>query len=624
MRASPLDLNAEAMAVDFKLKRYRFTRMMREMNPDKHLSSQSKYIYYSSLNFYTMPLSAQIRFSALTSFAMLLACMMVGGCAGQRPPGGGPVDTVPPEIVSVYPLPNTAHFNDKRFRLEFSKYVDRRSVEESIFISPPVGELDFDWSGTEVEASFQHPLKKNTTYVITIGTDVVDINNRNRMAKSFSLAFSTGENIDRGKIEGKVYDEKPEGIMIFAYRLDSLDRDTLNPMTLNPDYITQTGKSGTYSLPYLAFGTYRVFAVRDEYRNLLYDPEADEMSTATNDVGLNENDSIRSELDFQLSLEDTTAPRLVGASASDNRHVILTFSEEIDSTSMAGASFTVTDTGLTHRLLVQKVFLHRNKQSLITLLTEPQTKDSLYNIVVRGVKDLAGHFINERAESKSFTGAGTPDTTRPALIYYSLQDTGGGVPLDSSFRFDYDDALDTASVDQSVRLVTADSAEVPIIIRWKTPASFDVAPGQSLKPNAVYSIRVRLNTLKDYAGNHFSKDSSKIISFKTIDPEKLGSIEGMVNDPDTTLADRYIVVAQNVTTKGRTVEVSARRGKAFLLAMLTEGWYVVKAFQDRESTGMYFSGRPFPFLPSERFAVYADTVKVRARWPVDGLIIRMK
>jgi len=104
----------------------------------------------------------------------------------------------------------------------------------------------------------------------------------------------------------------------------------------------------------------------------------------------------------------------------------------------------------------------------------------------------------------------------------------------------------------------------------------------------------------------------------------LGSIEGMVNDPDTTLADRYIVVAQNVTTKGRTVEVSARRGKAFLLAMLTEGWYVVKAFQDRESTGMYFSGRPFPFLPSERFAVYADTVKVRARWPVDGLIIRMK
>ena len=48
---------------------------------------------------------------------------MMSGCAGERAPEGGPVDTTPPEITDVYPPPNTTEFSSSRISLEFSKYV---------------------------------------------------------------------------------------------------------------------------------------------------------------------------------------------------------------------------------------------------------------------------------------------------------------------------------------------------------------------------------------------------------------------------------------------------------------------------------------------------------------------
>ncbi|MEW6061331.1 MAG: Ig-like domain-containing protein, partial [Bacteroidota bacterium] len=124
------------------------------------------------------------------SLFLFVPVALFSGCAGQRPPEGGPVDSTPPEIISVYPAPQTTHFNDSKVVFEFSEYVDRRSVEEAIFISPSIEQKEFKWSGTEVELYFLEELKKNTTYVITVGTDVRDVRAGNRMAKSYSLSFS--------------------------------------------------------------------------------------------------------------------------------------------------------------------------------------------------------------------------------------------------------------------------------------------------------------------------------------------------------------------------------------------------------------------------------------------------
>ena len=198
----------------------------------------------------------------------VLAVCMLSGCANQQLPEGGPIDRTTPVIVSTYPDSSSLlNFKNHNIRLVFDRYVNERSVEDAIFISPPLGGLEFDWSGKELDIIFSDTLRPNTTYVINIGTDVEDLI-KNKMEHAYSFAFSTGKEIDRGAIEGRVYPrnnrDEISGIMIFAYRLDNGDPDTLNPIIDKPDFITQTGKTGDFFLHHITFGSYRVYAIRDE------------------------------------------------------------------------------------------------------------------------------------------------------------------------------------------------------------------------------------------------------------------------------------------------------------------------------------------------------------------------
>ncbi len=558
-------------------------------------------------------------------FGVAAFLLTLAGCAGERPPGGGPVDTTPPEIVDVYPPPNTTGYSSSRIALEFSKYVERRSVEESIFISPYIKKIEYDWSGREVELNFRDTLRKNTTYVVTVGTDVVDVNNRNRMAHAYSFAFTTGAQIDRGEIHGRIYDEKPVGVMIFAYQLDGLKPDTLNPTTQKPDYITQTGNTGDYSLTHLAFGNYRVLAVRDELRNLAYAPETDAMSTAPSDIKLDEVDSLRSELNFQLSVEDTTAPRLISAVSMDNSHVELEFSESVDLTTLATGDFSISDTGRTRNLRIVDFFPHFENPAHVVLITEPQhDEDTLYRVFVAGVKDLAGHVINPLVSSKQFSRSSVRDTMPPGLLFATAMDSTAQFPMEQQFQFDFNDVLQQKSAEHAVLLKGKDSVEIPLHFVWNSSASFSVVPRTALRQDYFYTFFVRFDSLRDGAGNHW-KDSTRKFSFRTIDPEQLSSIEGVLVDQDTSHADRYIVIAENTSKKTKkVVRITTQRGKKFLFSRLNAGEYRLKAFQDDYNNGVYYSGKPFPYTPAERFAVYPDSIKVRARWPVEGVRIKFR
>ena len=285
-------------------------------------------------------MTSSTRSGFILSFFTLAAVVMLLSCAGQIAPPGGPVDVVPPEVIRTVPDTNAVRVETNSIELEFSKYVDRRSVEESIFISPYVGDLEFDWSGTSVAVRFTQSLRRNTTYVVNIGTDVKDRRAGNRMARGFTLAFASGDSIDRGAIGGRVYDEKPEGVMIFAYALGGINADTLNPATTRPDYIMQTGLRGTYSLSHLAYNRYRVFAVRDQYRDLVYDKQTDQCGVTSEDVVLSAQRPEVHEVNFKLSEEDTTRPFLTAARALDRRHLVLgSASRSTLSRSAGGSSF---------------------------------------------------------------------------------------------------------------------------------------------------------------------------------------------------------------------------------------------------------------------------------------------
>jgi hypothetical protein len=62
-------------------------------------------------------------------------------------------------------------------------------------------------------------------------------------------------------------------------------------------------------------------------------------------------------------------------------------------------------------------------------------------------------------------------------------------------------------------------------------------------------------------------------------------------------------------------------GKTFALQQIPEGRYILSAFVDSDSSGDYTFGRAHPFRPAERFTLLADTLRVRARWSVENVIV---
>lgn len=552
-------------------------------------------------------------------FILFVLPLLLIACAGQRLPEGGPKDSEPPEVISVSPEPNTINFSGSSVSLEFNEYVDRRSVESAIFISPNIENVEYDWSGTEVTIVFNQELRKNTTYVVSVGTDVVDVRAGNRMAKAFSISFSTGDKIDNGTISGKVYDEKPDGVLIYSYRLNDINPDTLNPAVTKPDYLTQTGSSGNFTLINLAAAKYRLFAVRDEYRNLLYDPETDAAGT-TDDVIITSMDTLKSGIKFIIAMEDTTSPRIISAQSTDNRHVFVQFSEPLDSSSVSKKSFQILDTAGHSSLSVLNYFPQGNQFNTYTIVTDKQSADSLYLLKVDGVKDKSGFLISSIAQTKQFTGSSVKDTIPSSIVFSTVKDSTTAIFPSDELTFEFSDMLQQPIKDSTVSLFRKkDSVHIPIQLKILNQAAFSVKPKLKFAVNERYVLRVHWNFLRDPFSN-VRKDSITSFSFMISDPDNLGSIEGAFNG----FIGRFpIIEAQNSSDKKQpALGVKTSELGKFVFTQLPEGRYTLKAFDDVNKNKIHDAGKVFPYIRAEQFFNYQDTIRVRPRWPVDGVLFK--
>ena len=562
--------------------------------------------------------------------AHFIPAIFLLSCANQIPPEGGPTDTSPPTIISTYPAPYTLHYDDNRLELAFDKYVDHRSAEESIFISPYIADVEFDWSGKDLEVTFPGMLRKNTTYVVSVGTDVRDQRpTPNRMAQAFTFAFSTGAAIDRGGIRGRVFPMKstdlPDGIMIFAYQLANLNPDTLNPRTLKPDYITQTGKNGSFYLQHLELGPYRIIAVKDEYRNLLYDPETDEFGVPPHDYLLTATDTLQDNVLMRLAKEDTTAPRLVRADPRDIHHVTFEFSESIDTNARWPVTMSITDTLSKDQLKVYSVFQKLPSLTTFTAVTARQDSTKGYLFTVGSARDLAGIPIDRKANSLVFRGSSDADTLKPMVSATSVQDSSHGVELMPAIQIQFSDAVQRASFSNAIVLEDTSGNRVPSSLTWLNDAACGLQIINGFSSRTWYRLSILTYKAMDWSGRKF-RDSLKVVRFETLDAEALSSIEGTV--VDTNAAERtanIVVTADGVDPKNqKSYSTAANQNGNFLIGGIEEGRYIVQAFKDRNLNGKYDAGHLLPFIGSERFNYASDTLKVRARWPLEGVRIELQ
>ena len=556
----------------------------------------------------TRHLSGVIRFLSFVAVAGFL--FFFAGCANQLPPGGGDIDTIPPTITEVYPQNGTLNFTEKYIEFSFSEYVDKRTFKDALFISPAIdGEVVNDWSGKSVRIYFPDKLKANTTYHVTVGTDVVDYNNKNRMAKSYSYVYSTGAKIDYGMIEGTVYAEKPSGVMIFGYQVN---RDTIDPAKSKPDYISQVGTDGTFQLSGLAESTYRVFAVKDEFKDLLFQSEQDLIGVPVSDVKLTAKDTIFSNINFSLQKIDTLKPRLLSAVMTDKVHILSTYSEELQYGKLLPSNFFLIDSTKRKTIPVTRVFKGRGKEKEFTVCIDQALADSdKFYFCAKDFYDEAGN--RNDSEVVSMMTNDKPDTTAPKLIKVEPPQSSQDINFISpSFTFGFDDAIQFDSLKSGVWLADTSRNLIPIKLEKIDDASFKIIPVQKLKSESNYRVVINFRKLPDYAGN--TLDSIFQCSYKTMNELDFTGVYGDLTNYDSTMNTVLQLILENAKVPSYTT-TPQKNGK-FSFEKIKPGKYRLLCFNDANRNGIPDKGFPYPYIPAESFVYLKDVLNIPARWAI--------
>ncbi len=544
-------------------------------------------------------------------FAILVFTLF--GCANQLPPSGGEIDRIPPKIIECYPKSGTTNFSDDHISFTFSEYVDKRSAKDAIFISPKIeGEIEYDWSGTTLEISFpKYSLLPKTTYSVTVGTDVKDINHGNNMAKAFTLCFSTGDKIDNGTIKGKVYADKPQGVLIFAYKESS---GRTNPLKYKPNYISQTGKDGSFSIGGLAEDDYKIFAIEDKFRDLLYNIGEDDYGVPFKNISITAEDSLITDVNFFLTRQDTVAPQMQDVTMTDNHHIRLKFSEPIDSSKLTSKNFFIFDSTSQNKFSIDYWFAKRNKP-LEYFLAFKDTLNSTHEnyLVLENLFDKAGNKITH--EEIPLAVNEKPDTVAPQVTTLFTKYENKLNPFDPSVFISLNDATDTNKAKKGISVFDKDSTEQKVYLTFFNSATVKI-DFEKVKSNAQYVIAFNLKYFKDVAGNFSDTVITKtVVSLNKLD---FSGAEGTVK---TNSKNPVVVTLEKTDDKNISYSETLVQKLNFNFKSVIPGKYILWVFEDRNKNGKYDYGKVFPFSLSEKFKFLKDTLNLRARWPVGGITV---
>lgn len=547
--------------------------------------------------------------------AAVFALLIFSKCANQMPPGGGEVDKIPPTILESIPANGTTEFHENYFEITFSEYVDKRSIQDAIFISPALQKpLEYDWSGRTLTVNFEDTLKQNTTYTITIGTDVKDLHNSNKMAEPFTFAFSTGNKIHTGKISGKIYDPNSDGIMIFAYKNEGKEID---PSKQTPDYVSQVGKNGKFFLSGIGDGAYTIFAIRDKLKDLKYQKNEDEFGVQFKKIELKDKFNEVNDVDFFITKEDTIAPNISNVIMKDRNHLLVEFRDKIDSVKLSPSNFYLLDSTVNKKKFPKYIFKgDARPYQFYLVLSDTLEKKEGWVLISNGIYNIDSKPSLE--EKNSITVKNDRDTLALKPIKVAGELPEGKVDYeDAKITILFNDAIDTATVKTKLSIQDVKGDKYPFAIKRVDDAAFTISVLSRLRQSMEYTLKLDLKNYTDISGNKI--DSLFQNKFTTSNELDFSGASGNIN----TISDssNIFVVLQN--TKESKIKYSQKAGPKnnFDFKKVVPGKYLAWSFKDKNKNGKYDFGTIIPFKHSEEFKFYPDTLNLRARWPVGGVNI---
>ena len=258
--------------------------------------------------------------------ALILGMSLIYGCGTQAQLMGGPRDTIPPKVLKMMPENLQTNFKGDKVEIQFNEYFKLVNEAKEFSVSPeferqPILKV----KKKMLEISFQDTLEKNTTYTLNFGKGIADINESNPI-KNFTYVFATGPKLDSLSISGKVTNSTtglPEieaVVMIFP-----LNRDTLFGKKKALIYTT-TDSSGNYQLKNLKKDSYKIYALKEQSSDKIYQQATDEVGFLKAPVVL---DSNKKNINLQIFREDASVFRVVDRKLNDDGSIFMSLNQKL-------------------------------------------------------------------------------------------------------------------------------------------------------------------------------------------------------------------------------------------------------------------------------------------------------
>lgn len=521
--------------------------------------------------------------------------IIISGCAQQSSPTGGDKDTSPPQVLESSPEPFSTNFTGNEIELEFDEYIQVKDFSSQLIVSPSLeNQPEYKIRGKKLIVSWEDTLAVNTTYQFNFGKSIVDLNEGN-VKTDMVFVFSTGPKLDSLMIHGQVVqvsDNTPLeecAVMIYQNNIDSL------PLTTPPQYFAITDANGFFKLRYLPEGDYKIFGLKEENNNYIYDgpPEIIAFQDSLESATLN--DSVPQVL-LASFIEQDTSQYIATTNSTDYGYYELIFNvptkdlsieffelpgeQKIESRSFLNAG---KDTLKNWVLLPDR----NNLEELLVVVNDPGSyNDSLYWYIETDPK------FKQKAELKI-----SSNTTRKKI------------DLNQEFTLDFNNPI--VEADTALVHFLEDSVQVYPNKFERSGINRKIKVHYEFKKESDYIFKASPGAFKDIFGAY---NDSISIPFTLQEVDYYGHLIVDINIPDSLnkpgpkilqLLNKDNAVLEELTF-GQKVSKEFRQ--------LDPDEYRLKVIFDTNENGKWDTGNYSKHLQPEKVSFYPEEIKIRSNW----------
>ena len=533
----------------------------------------------------------------LIYLSILLFC---AHCAQVTPLNGGKKDVSPPKVISYSPENASLNFKANQITIKFDEYIQLVDITNQFIITPQTKEMpEITVDNKILKITFNELLLENATYKLSFGNAIVDLNEGN-ILQNFEYIFSTGSTIDSLKLTGQVlnaFDKKPVNkLLIGLYR--GSDKDSIIYKD-KPLYISKTDEAGNYYFNYLPNAPFKLIAIDDVNKNLMYDGSEEQI--AFQDTLVNPKDGIASNL---LLFKETPSKSFIKKSLSleYGKAMIIYNKPQLDIKSVVAQNlFNVYKNPNRDTLIL---YYNNQYDQLQPIISYHNKKTDTVNIKILSRETL----VNIKKNN--------------SLKYILSSNLSSDMPYYEMPQFDLNYPIDLKNISgNKINLVeqkngTSLKKTISVLKDLTTLNSFTIQ--STFNPETNYILTINQNALKDtiygrcndsivYKFTTTSPDDYAKLNLKIFFPKKENYIVLLLNDKDQIIKKNIIEVSLNSTSE-----------KLIEYKNIPPGIYFSRVIEDANKNGTFDAGDYFSHHQPETVFINTKAIKLLAGWEIEN------